>query len=209
MKLTTIVTRTTLAVALMLPAAAAASEWQLDPSHTLAQFSVRHMMVSTTRGNFDKVTGEITLDDKDLTRSSVAIAIDASSINTRDAKRDAHLRSPDFFDVVKYPKITFKSTRIEKAGKGKFKVTGDLTMHGVTRPVTLAVEGPSPEVKTPWGTVTRGVTATGKLSRKDWGLNWNQTLDAGGVVVGDEVQLQIDAELNRKAPEQTANVPAK
>jgi polyisoprenoid-binding protein YceI len=182
---------------------AVAAEWQIDPAHSSAQFSVKHMMVSTVRGNFQKVSGTVSLDDQDVTKSSVEVTIDAASIDTREPKRDAHLKSPDFFDVAKYPTLTFKSTKIEKAGKDKFKVTGELTMHGQTHPVMLLVEGPTAPIKTPWGTVTRGVSATGKLNRKDWGLNWNKAIEAGGVLVGDEVQLQIDAEMGPK-PAQAA-----
>ncbi len=178
---------------------ALASEWTIDASHSSAQFTVRHMMVTSVRGHFDKVSGVVALDDKDPTKSTVEVSIDPSTINTREAKRDGHLKSPDFFDVAKHPSITFKSTKIDKAGKGKFKVTGDLTMRGVSKPVVLMVEGPSPPQKSPFGHTVRGVSATGKLNRKDWGLTWNKALEAGGVVVGDEVQIQIDAELIGKS----------
>lgn len=176
---------------------ALASEWTLDPAHTAAQFSVKHLMVSTVRGQFQKVSGSVHLDDKDITKSSLEVTIDATSIFTREAKRDAHLKSPDFFDVEKFPTLTFKSTKVEKSGD-KLLVTGDLTIRGVTKPVTLTVEGPTPAVKGPWGNTARGVSATGKLNRKDFGLNWNKALEAGGVLVGDEVQLFIDAELAPK-----------
>jgi polyisoprenoid-binding protein YceI len=177
---------------------ASADEWTVDPTHASAQFSIKHMMVSTVRGTFRKVSGVVNLDDKDPTKSGVEVVIDAASIDTGEPKRDAHLKAADFFDVSKYPTLTFKSTRIEKASKGKFKVTGDLTMHGQTHPLTLLVEAPSAPIKTPWGTVARGVSATGTLNRKDWGLTWNKAIETGGVVVGEEVQLQIDAELNPK-----------
>jgi polyisoprenoid-binding protein YceI len=190
------------ALALATGGSALASEWKIDPSHSAAQFSVKHMMVSTVRGQFQKMTGTVNLDDQDATKSAVDITIDASSIDTREPKRDGHLKSPDFFDVAKFPTITFKSTKIEKTGADKFKVTGDLTMHGQTHPVTLNVEGPGPATKSPWGAPVRGVTATGKLSRKDWGLTWNKALEAGGVLVGDEVTLQIDAELQPKSPKE-------
>lgn len=184
---------------------ALAAEYELDPSHTAAQFAVRHMMVSTVRGQFDKVTGTVSLDDKDLTKAKVNVSIDASSINTRDAKRDEHLRSADFFDVAKNPSITFASTRVDKGQGGKFLVTGNLTMRGVSKPVTLTVEPPTPAVKNPWGKAVRGVTATGKLNRKDWGLSWNKALEAGGMLVGEEVTLTIDAELNERAPATATN----
>jgi polyisoprenoid-binding protein YceI len=193
----------TASLTLAVGGAARASDWQIDTAHTTAQFSVRHMMVSTVRGQFEKVSGTVTLDDADPTRSTIEVVIDAATINTREPKRDAHLKSPDFFDVAKNPTITFKSTRIEKAGKG-YKATGDLTMHGVTHPVTLLVEALAPAVKAPWGPMVRGVAASGKLSRKEWGLNWNKALEAGGVMVSDEVQLQIDAELVAKAPASAA-----
>jgi polyisoprenoid-binding protein YceI len=194
-------TATTVTLALagfLVGGTALAADWEIDPAHTTAQFSVKHMMITTVRGTFDKVAGNVTLDDKDPTKSNVELTIDASTINTHEPKRDAHLKSPDFFDVAKTPNITFKSTKIDKAGKGKFKVTGDLTMRGVTKPVVLNVEGPTPEVKNPMGKLVRGVVATGKINRKDWGLNWNKALEAGGVLVSDEVQLQVDAELVQK-----------
>ena len=179
--------------------AARTTEWEIDPAHTRAHFSVKHLMVSTVRGQFKSVTGTVTLDEADLTRSRVQVEIDAGSIETGEPKRDGHLRSPDFFDVEKFPKITFHSTRIERSGD-EFKVTGDLTMHGVTRPTTLLVESLSAPTKSPFGSVVRGVSATGKLNRKDWSLAWNAPLETGGVLVGEEVKLQIDAELFAKNP---------
>lgn len=186
-------------LAVLSSAPALADEYELDPAHSTAQFSVRHMMVSTVRGQFDRVTGTASLDEKDLTKSKVEVSIEAKSINTREPKRDEHLRSPDFFDAVKFPAVTFSSTKVEKAEGGKFKVTGDLTMRGVKKSVTLLAEITAP-VKNPWGQQVRGVTASGKLNRKDWGLTWNKGLEAGGVLVGDEIQLVIDAELNPKKP---------
>jgi polyisoprenoid-binding protein YceI len=184
----------------MLPTGLAhASDWDIDGTHTTAQFAVKHLVVSTVKGTFDKVGGTVSLDDKDITKSKVEVNIDPASIDTREPKRDTHLKSPDFFDVAKFPTLTFKSTKVVKAGKNKLKVTGDLTMHGVTKPITLAVDGPSAETKTPFGTTVRAVSLTGKLDRKDWGLNWNKALEAGGVLVSDEVQLDISAELVKKA----------
>ena len=190
-------------------APAQASVWEVDSVHSSAEFSVRHMMVSTAKGRFDKVTGTVNLDDKSPTKSTVEITIDPSTIDTHEPKRDGHLKSPDFFDVAKFPTITFKSTKIEKAGKAKFKVTGDLNMHGVTKPVTLTVEGPTPPQKNIMsGAMNSGVSATGKLNRKDWGLTWNKPLEAaGGVLVGDEVTLNIDLELSSK-PEAPAAAAA-
>jgi len=177
------------------PALALASTWDIDPAHSTVEFSVRHMMVTTVKGQFQKVKGTVELDEKDPSKSTVEVSIETASIDTREAKRDAHLKSPDFFDAAKFPALTFKSTKIEKAGKGKFKITGDLTMHGITKVVVLAVEGPSASIKDPYGRTVRGVMATGKLDRKDWGMTWNKALDSGGFVVSDEVKLDINAEL--------------
>jgi polyisoprenoid-binding protein YceI len=172
-----------------------AASYSIDPSHTTVAFGVKHLMVSTTRGQFNKVAGTVQIDDADPSRSRIEVTIDAASVDTRDAKRDEHLRSADFFDVARYPTIRFQSTRIEKAEGGKLLATGNLTIHGVTRPTTLTVEPIAAPSKAPWGATVRGATATGKLSRKDFGLLWNKTLETGGVAVGDEVQLTIDAEL--------------
>jgi polyisoprenoid-binding protein YceI len=187
----------TTAAALLLLAAgsASAAEWQIDGSHSTVGFSVKHMMVSNVKGNFEKVSGTVSIDDANIAASKVEVAIDAASINTRTEKRDQHLRSPDFFDAARYPQLTFKSTRVERAGRGKYKVTGDLTIRGTTRPVVLLVSSLSPATKSPFGTVVRGVSATGKINRKDFGLTWNKALETGGVVVGEDVELQIDAEL--------------
>lgn len=185
-----------------------ASEWELDPAHTTVTFAVRHLMVSTVKGSFEKVSGTVNLDDASPAKSKVDISIDASSINTRNAQRDGHLKSPDFFDVAQHPKLEFKSTKIEKAGKDRFKVTGELTMRGVSRPVTLDVEGPTPPIKDMMGRMVRGVVAKGKLNRKDWGLVWNKALEGGGVLVSDEVQLEVNAELTEKAGTKAAAAPA-
>jgi polyisoprenoid-binding protein YceI len=192
--------RSILAAAFVLTSAgsAFASEWTLDPTHVTAQFSIKHLMVATVRGQFDKVSGTLNFDDKDPTKSVVDISIETKSINTREAKRDEHLRSADFFDAAGHPAITFKSTKVSKAGKNKFKVVGDLTMRGVTKPVTLDVTL-TDAVKSPWGQSVRGVSASGKLNRKDWGLVWNKGLETGGVLVGDEVELNIDAEFVQKS----------
>jgi len=189
-------------------APARASVWEIDSAHSSTEFSVKHMMVSTAKGRFDKITGTLNLDDKNPTKSSIELTIDANTIDTHEPKRDGHLKSPDFFDVAKYPTITFKSTKIEKAGKGKYKVTGDLTMHGVTKPVTLAVDGPTAPLKNPFGSTSSGASATGKINRKDWGLTWNKPLEAaGGVLVGDEVTINVDLELTSK-PEAPAAAAA-
>ena len=186
-------------LAFAMPSMALASDWDIDGGHSSAQFSVRHLMVSNVRGEFGKVTGTVKLDDKDITKSVVEATIDVGSINTRDEKRDGHLKSPDFFDVAKFPTITFKSKKV--AGKaGKLKVTGDLTIHGVTKEVVLDVEGPAKEAKDPWGNVKSGAAAFIKINRKDFGLGWNKALETGGVVVGEEVSITLDIELLKKAP---------
>ena len=187
------------AAALAMPAAARAATWDLDPAHTGVQFSVRHLTVSNVRGQFGKVSGTVEANESDPARSRIEAEIDPASINTRIEKRDNHLRSPDFLDVAKYPKITFVSTKIEPAGTGRYKVSGDLTLHGVTRPVVLDVEGPTPEMKDPWGKTRAGAQATTKINRKDFGLTWNQALEAGGVAVGDEVTITIDVEATKRA----------
>lgn len=183
--------------ALVAPSLAHATPWEVDSSHSAASFSVRHLMVSNVRGELGKITGSINVDDKDITKSTVEASIEMAGINTRDAKRDEHLRSPDFFDVAKFPNITFKSTKVEKAGAG-LKVTGNLTLHGVTKEVVLNVEGPAPATKDPWGNTKSGFTATTKLNRKDFGVTWNKSVDGGGVVVGEEVSVTIDLEVNKK-----------
>lgn len=170
------------------------SVWMVDPAHTHASFTIRHLVISNVRGEFQKLAGTVQLDEKDVTKSSVEATIDATSIDTRVADRDKHLRSPDFFDVATYPTITFKSTRVEQAGQGKLKVAGDLTIRGVTKPVVLDVEGPTAEIKDPWGNARRGFSATTKVNRRDFGLNWSKLIEAGPVV-GDEVKIEIEAEL--------------
>jgi polyisoprenoid-binding protein YceI len=173
--------------------------WQLDGSHSRAQFAVKHMMVSTVRGQFTKTTGTGTWDGKSFTTASIDVTIDAASISTGIEGRDNHLRSADFFDVAKFPTITFKSTKIEQVSPGKLKMTGDLTLHGVTRSVVLDVDGPSAVMKEQNG-LRVGASATGKINRKDFGLTWNRAIEAGGVTVSEEVALTIDVEfVNRPA----------
>ena len=175
-------------------ALAGTSTWTIDPAHSHSGFAVKHLVISTVRGEFGKTTGSVVLDDQDVTKSSVEATIDATTINTRVADRDNHLKSPDFFDVAKYPTLTFKSTKVEKAGEGKLKVTGDLTLHGVTKPITLEVEGPTGEIKDPMGNTRRGLSATAKLNRKDYGLTWSKAIEAGPVV-GDDVTIDLEVEL--------------
>jgi len=186
------------ALCLVAPGLLHAAPWEFDPEHTGVHFKVRHLMVSSVRGEFEKVTGKIVYDEADVTKSTADITIAAASINTRVAKRDEHLRSPDFLDVAKYPAITFKSKRVEKAGNGTLKMTGDLTIHGVTNEVVLTIEGPAPAIKDPWGNQRVGGQATAKINRKDFGLIWNAALETGGVVVGDEVEITVDVEIYRK-----------
>ncbi|AJE03137.1 YceI family protein [Geobacter pickeringii] len=182
-------------IALALPAVAPAASWNIDPDHSNVGFKVRHLMVSNVRGNFEKHSGTVEIDEKDITKSKVEVTIDTSSINTNVQKRDEHLRSADFFDVAKYPTMTFVSKKVARAGKDRLKVTGDLTLHGVTRQVVLDVEGPSKESKDPWGNIRRGATANTRINRKDFGLVWNKALESGGVVVGDEVTITLEIEM--------------
>lgn len=182
-------------IALSLPTLASATIWNIDPDHTNIGFKVRHLMVSNVRGSFDKHTGVVDINDKDITKSKVEVTIDTASINTNVQKRDEHLRSADFFDVAKYPTMTFVSKKVAKAGKNKLKVTGDLTLHGITKQVVLNVEGPTAVSKDPYGNIRRGAVANTKINRKDFGLVWNATLETGGVVVGDEVAITLEIEM--------------
>lgn len=182
------------AAALSISGIAGAATYRIDSAHSGASFKVRHLMISNVRGEFAKVTGTVDFDPTNLEESRIDATIDATTINTREAKRDAHLKSPDFFDTAKYPAITFVSKKITKAADNQYKAVGDLTMHGVTREVTLDVEA-TPEIKDPRGGARLGAAATTKINRKDFGLNWNRGLETGGVVVGDEVEIVIDVEL--------------
>lgn len=182
----------------MISAAAPAGTWELDPAHTSVQFKVHHMKVSNVRGDFEKVSGNVTYDEDDISRSSADITIDANSINTRVGKRDKHLKSPDFLDAEKYPLLVFRSKRVERAGEGRIKITGDLTIRGVTREVVLDVEGPTPPVRDFQGKMRVGGTASTMINRKDFGLTWNKAIETDGVVVGDEVEITIDIELVRE-----------
>jgi polyisoprenoid-binding protein YceI len=181
--------------------------WQIDPSHTRAIFSVRHMMITNVRGQFDKVTGTVDFNEADPARSTVNVQIDAASFTTHDEKRDAHLRSADFLDVAQHPYLTFTSTKAVKVDETTGQLTGDLTIRGVTHPVTLAVEY-NGQQKTPWGSTNAGFSATTKINRKDWGLNWNVALETGGVLVGDTVNITIEVEIIKQPDAVTAAVPA-
>jgi polyisoprenoid-binding protein YceI len=177
----------------------AVTTWNIDPAHTVAEFKVKHMMISNVKGHFPKVTGTLTLDESDLSKSSVEATIDVSSIETRDEQRNGHLKSGDFFDVEKYPTMTFKSTSIKADRPGELAVEGDLTIKGVTQKVTFDVEGPTPPTKDPWGNLRVAIEASTKISRKDFGLVWNAALETGGVLVGDEVTITLDAEFVQAA----------
>ena len=194
------IVRTAVAALALVPALALAqaSAWSIDSSHTRTGFSVKHLVISDVKGEFGKTEGKVQLDEGDVSRSSVEVTIPAASIDTRDAKRDAHLKSADFFDVEKFPTITFKSTKVVAGKDGVISVTGDLTMHGVTKPVTLEGEV-TKAITDPWGLTRRGVTLTGKLDRKAWGISWGKVTDVGAVV-GDEVKLDIQAEIVKDKP---------
>jgi polyisoprenoid-binding protein YceI len=188
-----------LTAAMALQATAATTTWQIDPAHTAASFAVKHLMISTVRGEFKGVTGTVVWDDKDVTKSAVDVTIDAKTVNTGEPNRDKDLRSDKFFDTEKFPTMTFKSKKVESAGEGKLKVTGDLTIHGVTKEVVLTVEGPTPEVKDPWGNTRVASSATTQVNRQDFGVKWNANMDGGGVVVGDTVNITIDMEMVKQA----------
>jgi len=180
------------------PAAPTTSRtWDIDTSHATAGFKVRHLMLAHVRGHLGPVTGTVFIDEQDLSRSRVDVSIDARGIDSREPKRDDHLRSADFLDVANHPTVTFRSTRVDAPSgpTGDLRVTGDLTIRGVTRPVTLDVEALPPVIQDPWGNTRRGVSARGRINRKDWGLKWNIALEAGGVTVGEEVGIEIEAEI--------------
>ena len=177
------------------PSLGMATEWNIDADHSNFGFSVSHLMVSHVKGNFNKYSGVVDINDKDITKSSVNVTIDAASINTNVQKRDEHLKSADFFDVAKYPTLSFVSKKWIKAAKGALKVSGDLTIHGVTKPVMLTVAPFSRESKDPWGNTRCGTSASTTINRKDYGLVWNQALETGGVAVGEDVNISLDVEL--------------
>ncbi len=187
-------------LAVLVSTPALAADWSIDPAHSEAGFNVKHMGIVNVHGSLGPVTGTIHLDDKDITKSSVDVSIDVNGIDTREPKRDGHLKSPDFFDVAKFPTVTFKSTKVEKAGEGKLKVTGDLTMHGVTKSIVLEVEGPTAPA-TMFGSTKIAVAATGALDRTAYGLSWNKPLEKGaGLLVGNEVTLSLGVEAAAPAP---------
>ena len=180
------------------PGPAFSESWTFDTAHSAVQFKVRHLMVSSVRGDFEKVAGTIHYDEKDVTKSRADITIDAASINTRVAQRDDHLRSPDFLDAANHRTITFKSKRVEKTGEGRLKVTGDLTIRGVTKPVTVEFDYTGTAVDT-YGNTRLGLEGRTTVDRKDWGVNWNAALEAGGVLVSEKVPLEFDVSAIRSA----------
>ena len=188
-----------LAAVLAVSAAATTTTWQIDPQHTAAGFAVKHLMISTVRGQFKGVSGTVNWEDQDISKSTVDITIDANTVDTSEPKRDADLKSDKFFEVAKYPTITFKSKKIAQVSAGKLKITGDLTIHGVTKEAVLDVEGPTPPVKDPWGNTRVAANATTKINRQDFGVKWNANMDGGGVVVGDDVAITLDLEMIKKA----------
>lgn len=205
-----LVTTATIACALALAAlsSAQATTWEIDPVHTSVQFSVRHMTITNVRGEFTKVSGKILSEGKDPGRIQIEATIDASSIDTRAPKRDKHLKSADFFDVEHYPTIVFKSKKVEPAASGKWKLTGDLTIRGVTKEVALDIEGPSEEIKDPHGNIRIGAHATTTINRKDFGLKWNMMLEGGGVLVGDNIAVAIDVEAVKQAESPAVAAPS-
>ena len=170
------------------------STWNIDPAHTVAEFKVKHMMIANVKGYFSRISGVLTLDESDLANSRVEASIEAASIETRDGQRDAHLKSADFFHVEKFPTLYFKSTGISIVGNGESSVEGDLTIRGVTRPIRFEVEGPTPPIKDPWGNTRVAISASAKINRKDFGLTWNAALETGGILVGDDVTITLEAE---------------
>jgi polyisoprenoid-binding protein YceI len=183
---------------LAFPALATAETWSIDADHSSIGFTVRHMMVSNVKGTFGTFSGSAEVDEKDVTRSKISVTIDTASINTGVSKRDDHLRSADFFDTAKYPTMTYVSKKVEKSGNDRLKVYGDLTLRGVTKPVVLDVEGPTKAYKDPQGKLRRGASATATINRKDFGLTWNKVIEAGGVLVGEEVNISLEAEFVKK-----------
>jgi polyisoprenoid-binding protein YceI len=168
--------------------------WKLDPAHSGAEFKVKHMMISNVKGSFSGLSGTLTEHTVDSTLSGIEASVDVSTVSTGDLQRDGHLKSADFFDVEKFPTMTFKSTQVERKSGDEYAVTGDLTLHGVTKPVTFAVEGPSAPGKDPWGNTRIGLSATAKINRKDFGLSWNSALETGGLLVGEDVHIALEVQ---------------
>ncbi len=187
-----------MASGLSLPASTATTAWRIDPQHSSAQFAVRHLGLSTVRGAFSKLSGTMQLDDQDVTKSTIEVSIDVNTVDTREPDRDKELRSERFFDLARFPTMTFKSKKVEQVAPGKLRVTGDLTMHGTTKEVVLDVDGLTAPAKDPWGNQRIAASATTKINRQDYGVKWNAKLDNGGAVVGDDVNITIDVEMIQK-----------
>ncbi len=179
------------------PQNAGASTWSIDPVHSIAEFRVKHMMISSVRGQFTGVSGTLAYNESDAAQSHVEATIDVSTLDTHDAQRDAHLKSSDFFDAEKFPRFSFKSTRVTRRANGALTVAGTLTMHGTSKEVEFQVEGPTPPTKDPWGNTRIGVAATTKINRKDFGLSWNAALETGGVLIGEDVSITLELEFVR------------
>ncbi len=173
----------------------AVSTWNVDPVHSVAEFKVKHMMISNVKGRFTAISGKLALDEADITKSVITATIDAASIDTREAQRDAHLKSADFFDVEKFPTLVFQSSKVTRKSEDELAVEGNLTIHGVTRKVVFDVEGPTAAHKDPWGNTRIGLSATTKINRKDFGLTWNAALETGGILVGEDVTITLEVEL--------------
>lgn len=184
-----------LAALLSLSASAGVTTYRLDPRHSSANFAVTHLMISTVRGEFHAVNGTVVVDDSDVTKSSVDVTIDASTVDTREPDRDKDLKSTNFFDVAKYPTLTFKSTKVENGAPGHLRVTGDLTLHGVTKSVVLDVTAPKSPIKDPWGLQRTAVSGTTKINRQDFGMNYSKTLDNGGLMISNDVDITLDVEM--------------
>lgn len=176
------------------PLQTSTTTWNIDPAHSVAEFKVKHMMISNVKGRFSKLSGALIFNESDLAKSRADVSIDAASIHTGEDQRDAHLKSADFFDVEKFPTLAFKSKGISIVRDGELSVEGDLTIHGITRKVSFAVEGPTPPSKDPWGNTRIAISATTKINRKDFGLTWNAALETGGILVGEEVTITLDTQ---------------
>ena len=172
-------------------------EYRIDPAHSSAQFTVRHMMITNVRGAFSGIQGNVTYDPESVQSTAMSVEIDASTVNTQDAQRDAHLKSAEFLDVARFPTISFHSKKVTVVDGSKVSVTGDLTIHRITKPVVLEADRPSAEAKDPWGNLRMGASATTRIKRSDFGLSWNQALETGGLLVGDELNLALDVSLIR------------
>jgi polyisoprenoid-binding protein YceI len=176
------------------PAPTSTTTWNIDPAHSVAEFKVKHMMISNVKGRFSKLSGALVFDESNLANSRIEVSAEAGSIQTGDEQRDAHLKSADFFDIEKFPSLSFKSKSVNTVRDGELSVEGDLTIHGVTRKVSFAVEGPTPPTKDPWGNTRIAVSASTKINRKDFGLTWNAALETGGILVGEEVTITLDTQ---------------